>query len=249
LNKLNWDSNFDQLPKLAGTDLSTNFSRNFRWGGQVGIQSANVRNINGIFAGIFAEYRLNSRWYLSSALRYSYTKYETSIGNGSLDEALSADAGTQDTTGLNDPTGAPNNPYQVDLTNEAVHNILINEAGFHTIQMPLQLGYRLHPKWSIMGGVQLSYIMRGLAQVPADQKFTNVADLSSTRNSTFNYAVDNQIVRRWDLGTTMGLVYQAKKQLSFGLDYNLILFKNKTDLNKTSLQNSALQLKVNYYFK
>ena len=251
LNELS--TNFEFTPKLniPIVDLPNNSLKRFRWGVEAGVQSNYINAIDGGYAGVFATYHFHPKWSISGGFRYSLFKYgdkRTKLESlNSFDDAeVTIDPGLADTTGI----GTPSNPTMgaENISKGEVYSILTNEARFQALQLPIQIDYRLSRKWSIGTGLQVTYLLNGLVKTqPVLNSRFQVLD--SNKNTYFNLAIDETIARKWDLSTMASIQFHPFNKWSFGLDYNLVLFNSKNELNKVSLQNNSVRLGVKYFIK
>jgi len=220
---------------------------NVNWGLEVGTQTANLKNLNGFFAGARLDFNLNPRWFISSGIRYNYNRYETDQLNlGEKDDLFATPDANTDTTSIStsDPTPVSN------VANEQINNVLKTQANFHVLSLPFTLNYRLHSKWSIGAGGNVSYLLAARPSIsPGSITSRGTAYLDADAfNSNFVTAVSESVTRRWDFAIRGGVRFEINNRMGAGLNYHAVLRKNKGTNKKESLQNSVLQLSLNYKF-
>ena len=235
---------------LEAIDLHLTNPR-FQWGIQLGLKSNPDFNLDRYAIGVVTRWSWSSRWSLRGALLYNYKN--KSFGRSNADSALLTSDTSVDSSATSTPGLDPNTANAQDTTSEQIKenlvSVLSTEGQYHIISLPIQAAYKIHPKWSLGMGLELSYIFASKgSDAFVNQGRNTQAEALDFSNSVFGAAVSDELVRRWDIMGQAGLNFHPNKQIDLGLQYQYLFSPNKSGTSKVSLLDHGLRLSMNYYF-
>ncbi len=116
----------------------------------------------------------------------------------------------------------------------------INAIGSSTtrlsyIDIPLQLEYRIKPKWSVHGGLQPSLLLG--------------ANMDSEINGASSSRSVKEFYRTFDLAGTLGIGYDFNKNIGVRLGYDLGLLNVEEQADFQKVYNRSIRLGVQYTLK
>ena len=110
-----------------------------------------------------------------------------------------------------------------------------NTTRLSYIDVPLQLEYRIKPKWSILGGLQPSILLG--------------ANMKSEVNGESSSRSVKDFYRTFDLAGTVGLGYDFNKNIGIRLGYDLGLLNVEEQADFQKVYNRSIRLGVQYTLK
>ena len=117
----------------------------------------------------------------------------------------------------------------------------------HFWELPLTALYQAHPRWQLLGGVQVVHLRNSSRKTTTDE-------LASADNMTYTVERNKQsqsspAILRWDAGLILGVDYQLGPALSMDLRYVQGLYDLTYDayfIEDGNYLNSSLQLSVKW---
>ncbi len=116
-----------------------------------------------------------------------------------------------------------------------INAIASNTTRLSYIDIPLQLEYRIKPKWSLHGGVQPSILLG--------------ANMKSEINGESSSRSVKDFYRTFDLAGTLGLGYDFNKNIGVRLGYDLGLINVEEQPDFQKVHNRSIRLGLQYTFK
>lgn len=186
----------ENLPEIARASPGTG-----RWSYYLGAggSSSFYWVADGGWAHLRVQYSLGRRWYVATGLDYHsgiYRIREEEAGaldelQAALQENINNDPNTESTPGLLPPL-----PRELNRPR-------------HSLGLPLLAGYRLHPRWSLEVGGQLSYVW-------SSESETEVEETASLQGPAFSQRAlpDPLALRSWDPRLLVGMRWKLLPRLS-----------------------------------
>jgi len=244
-------NNLQPLP-LPKTDLAIHDALKpqpglLRWGLEGGVATNAVRNFDGAFAGVIAEFPLRGRkFHLRTGLRYSTNRLDIRRQFDATGVAFSQDTPRQPDPEANASTAAAR--INFDLRAQQ-------------IALPVSLIFQPSSKWGIEAGANLSFLTSA-ATISGDEALITLNDSSTGLNPNAfpanrfvnelyrdaNQNIDLNELNRWNVAATAGVLYYPADKWALRLHYHSGL----TDILKnTDFQslNQNLRLSSIYYFR
>lgn len=175
----------------------------------------------GLSAAVLVERRLGAHWSANLGLRYQFLRQGMHLptGRNAADLALESD-----TLGVS----------PVVSTEQLLRYVANNPFKSHWLEMPLNLGYRLHPRWEVEGGVYLGYLLAGFAPSGADltsdgrvlSPIVNSGSFDFSSAPEANWFLDQNerqatipASERWQMGAAAALRYRLTTRWDLQLAY------------------------------
>jgi len=209
---------------LAGEPAKPVKQPALRFGLKAGLDGQ-IRQTTGLI-GLFARYRLSGKWALQLEPQYKFRS--DNFGRG-----LELNASTERTGFF--PSVAQSSQQKVSITR------------LHFWELPLTALYQAHPRWQLLGGVQVVHLRNSSQKTTTDE-------LASADNMTYTVERNKQsqsspAILRWDAGLILGVDYQLGPALSMDLRYVQGLYDLTYDayfIEDGNYLNSSLQLSVKW---
>ncbi len=116
-----------------------------------------------------------------------------------------------------------------------INAIASNTTRLSYIDIPLQLEYRIRPKWSVHGGLQPSLLLG--------------ANMKSEVNGESSSRSVKDFYRTFDLSGTVGLGYDFNKNIGVRLGYDLGLLNVEEQADFRNVYNRSIRLGLQYTLK
>jgi len=182
---------------------------------------------------------INYRLTRQREIRQNWTwgnQHDESLGlvENDIDGGLTID--TSRTT--SQPEGISSN-YYYDSRNNQIESF--QYSNYHTLSVPLSLKYKLHPKWDVLIGTEVSMLLNFLKSNPSAQLRDPVFDLSAPAGekfTTFN-------LRNFDLGGIASVNFKPSEKWQLNLKYH---HGNLIQGNNWQVDNRFLSLGGSFVF-
>jgi len=245
-------SNLQPLP-LPKTDLAIHDDVAkpqpglFRWGLEGGVATNALRNFDGAFSGVIAEFPLRGRkLHLRTGLRYSTNRLNIQRQSDDSEVAFSQDTPPQPDREANaDPAAAAR--INFDLRAQQ-------------IALPVSLIFQPSSKWGIEAGANLSFLTSATT-ISGDEALITLNNSGTGLNpSAFpanrfvnelyhdaNQNIDLSELNRWNVTATAGVLYYPADKWALRLHYHFGLTDILKNVDFQSF-NQNLRLSAVYYF-
>ena len=194
------------------------------FGLSAGITSNIVLSANGIQVGGFVDFPIkSSKFVLQTGINYRLTRQREIRQNWNWGSQHNGNPeGLQNDTDDNltiDTTAAVN---EIASSTEYYYNNQKNQiesfqySNYHTLSVPLGLKYKLHPKWDVLLGTEVSMLLNFLKNNPSAQLNDRVsasADPAFESIATFK-------LRNFDFAGVAAVNFQPSKHWQFNLKYH-----------------------------
>lgn len=230
---------------LTAIEKPNFWDASLRWGLLASGQVVAQKGLNGVALGLTVDLDLNARWLIHTGLQFR------SVDNGAnrLYTVVANDrANAEKDSSFTDPATVGG----MNLDQKLITRQIDEEGQFQYLDLPIRIGYRLHPRFGLHTGMEISYLLKKsdilLEQFPPGSSF----------NQPGNAIGDLYQLRKWDMSGNLGFSYHISRNLAMSLDYQHHLFRNAEDLLKQGTEvlpkqlstlDHSFRLSLVYYMK
>ncbi|MFT5168916.1 MAG: hypothetical protein ACI8P3_004161 [Saprospiraceae bacterium] len=205
------------------------------FGFYLGTQTRDFEGMHGLSSGIFASYRLDSKFSIRSGLGYSILK-GFHLGSHSIADPL--------TPAFFEPIEVVDlQAYSTVASSESNQDLPIQSL--HYIDLPIALDYRMNDKFGILMGMKFSYLL----DTKTDGYFSD--NLNSEEATLLDIALYDSM-KKVDIGTVLGIGIYPTSRVGLELKYNHGLVDYTIDEKWHVRQlntNKTFELSLNYFLK
>jgi hypothetical protein len=202
---------------------------------ELGARTGNGLAFGGAYAGVFTDFNLGNRFGISTGLSMDWQRVSFEDRQSTLfSEADEAAFQEVDTTDLEVTANAMDPVYYVE-------GIDLNfTANVFQLELPLKLTYSLDPKWTLMGGGYVNYVLTAFEQEELMVARQEIATGNASPLNLFRQdAIDKKILNRWNYGLEAGVLYKITPKWHLNLDVSYGLknwLREGDDTYRTSAQ-------------